>query len=533
MCGLVGIFTQGATNDKELSLFKGLLLVDQIRGEHATGVIKVDPKKNEVTTIKRAVNAVDFLAEQEVKDFLEKDKTNIYIGHNRYATMGDKGKHENAHPFQHEHITMVHNGGVDPMALDRLEGYSDKDVEVDSHMVCMTIAKHGIKKAVEEYLAGAYALIWWDSKRRSLNFIRNADRPLYIAVTTTGAMVWASEKGMLDVFLERDGRASGYRAKPFLIAKDTHIEVEFSENGIRKGTGPTETPMVFFETDYPVYYGSARKDWWENNSTAKPTARGNVGAASESADVTHLNNVMRINDNLKADGFRHRFGSVLTARVDKVEPYNNMPKYGKIEGTCMETNAPVVVWGVSMEDCEGVSMIRGTVKDYYGVYQGAVAKKTIVLNYVGLSCHDPKYSASRSGYFRNSADPKPSTTSHGSSSTVTKTEDILEKGRGAISQSDDAKIAAAKIVEMNANKGNNVRVRARTNPVVINYPLKVHGHTFVDVSSFREFVARGCSQCGKIPTGYDVKNVNLTIYEGNNFNGLLEDCEFICGACSE
>lgn len=505
MCGLVGMLTTGATSDAEIKLFKNLLLVDQLRGEHATGVFKVDLAKNEVKTIKRAANAIDFLAEQEVKDFIEKERVNLYVGHNRYATMGDKGKHENAHPFQHEHITMVHNGGVDPYALDLLEGYTDKDVEVDSHMVCMTIAKHGAKEAITQKLAGAFALIWWDSKARTLNFIRNDDRPLFFAVTTSGAIVWASEKAFLDVFIDRAGKYTGYRVKPILMPADELNTFEFTETGIKKGTGPVVTPMEFLEVHYPKYNGAANKTWWESNASSTPTTSTNrSGSGKSTAD---LDNIMRINKTLEQVPCRLRFGSVITADVDDFEPYSTNKTYGNLEVICRDPKVRVKAWGLKAADLEGVKVVRGTISNAYEHTINGSKVVTIVMDKVGISCHDPKYSVETSPNI---------STSHG---------DMEKKKR----ESEDLKrIEEAKAAEKTRNE--KPRMRIVNN---IHYPLKVSGHTFQSAAEFREFVSKGCSFCSNIPEAYNTQNAAMTVYEGEGFNGLLEDCEFICGKCSE
>lgn len=503
MCGLVGMLTTGVTSDAEIKLFKGLLLVDQLRGEHATGVFKVDLAKNEVKTIKRAANAIDFLAEQDVKDFIEKERVNLYVGHNRYATMGDKGKHENAHPFQHEHITMVHNGGVDPYALDLLEGSNDKDVEVDSHMVCMTIAKHGAKKAVTEHLAGAFALIWWDQKERSLNFIRNSDRPLWFAVTTSGAIVWASEKAFLDVFIERSGKYTGYRTKPIMMPANELNTFEFTEGGLKKGTGPTVTPMEFVEVHYPKYNGAANRTWWESGAGNKNTST-NTSQSGNGRSTAELDNIMRINKTLEQVPCRLRFGSVITADVDDFEVYKTNKEYGNLEVICRDPKVRVKAWGLKAAELEGVQVVRGTISNAYEHVINGVSVTTIVMDKVGISCHDPKYSAETSGHL---------STSPG---------DMQKKA-------DEKKIADAKEAERIRNAKPRMSIVGNT----IHYPLKVSGHTFQSAAEFREFVSKGCSFCNAIPEAYNTQNKALTVYEGSGFNGLLEDCEFICGKCSE
>ena len=505
MCGVVGILTQGVANDKEVGLFKGLLLVDQIRGEHATGVAKVNTRTNEVTILKKAMDSTDFLAMDEAKTFLNDNKAQIYIGHNRYATMGDKSKHDNAHPFQHEHITMVHNGGVDPFGLDLLEGYEQQGVDVDSHMVCMTIAKHGAEKAIKEHLAGAFALIWWDSKEKSLNFIRNVDRPLYMAITSAGALVWASEKGMLDVFLKRSGRTTGYRVEPILIPVDTLHTFKFDANGLRIGTAPTMTDMEFVELTYPKY-SSANEYWWQGamqqqSQSSQRSQSGNNAAEAAIADRT------RVNRNLEQEGCRLRKGSLVTFSISRFEPYATNQRYGVVYGECVETQLPIQAWGIAAADIVDVNILKGNVNNAYTLVKEGVRKLTVTVDSVGVSCHDPKYSAQRSGPIGTLANQsKPASTSHG----------------------DNAKVAAEKIIELRNNRDAKPRVTVMNN---VRYPLKVHGHTFGNPEEFRAFAAKGCSMCNAIPTAYDSRNAFMTVYEGNNFAGLIEDCEFICGKC--
>lgn len=504
MCGLVGMLTTGTTSDTEMKLFKGLLLVDQLRGEHATGVMKISPRKNTVEVIKRAVNAVDFLAEQEVKDFLDKDKVNLYVGHNRYATVGDKSAHENAHPFQQDHITLVHNGGVDPYAMSELEGYNDPKVVVDSHMVCMTIAKHGVKKAVEEHLSGAFALIWWDSKERTLNFIRNKDRPLWFAVTTQGAIVWASEKAFLDVFLERQGKTSGYRTKPIMMPVDELNTFKFNDNGILVGNGPEVTPMEFLEIDYPKYRGAAGRSWWESNAGSTTTSQ-----SGNERSTVELDNAMRVNKILERSNCRLRYGSVVTADVYMVSPYQTNRIYGNVDAVDRDTKKKLVAYGVKLDEIEGVDVVRGTICNAYTSIINGAEILTIVMDKVAVSCHDPKYNKGH-----------PISTSRGD----------LESARRVQQKIDEMEIEKAKEEERLKNANQKPRLRLVNQ---INFPLKVHGHTFQSAAEFREFVSQGCASCGLIPEAFNPKNIELTVYQGEKFTGLLEECEFICGKCAE
>lgn len=512
MCGLVGMLTTGKTSDDEMRLFKGLLLIDQLRGEHATGVFKVDLAKNEVSSIKRAWNAVDFLADSEVKEFLDKDRVNLYVGHNRYATMGDKSAHENAHPFQQDHITMVHNGGVDQWGLDLLEGYDAPNVVVDSHMVCKTIAKHGVKTAVTEKLSGAFALIWWDSKERTLNFIRNQDRPLWFAVTQAGALVWASEKAFLDVFLERQGKTSRYRSKPIELPANELNTFKFTDAGYRIGQGPVATDMEFLEISYPKYSSAAGRTWWESNATYTPTTRSSQSASEKS--TVELDNIMRINKEFEQVGCRHRYGSVISGKVVSFEPYATNKVYGNMVIECLATKTQFRAWGVRADAITDVKYVRGTVSNAYGHVINGKREVTFVLDKVGISCHDPKYVPGQLPNFP---------TSHGD----------LESARRVQEKIDQMEREAALIEQQKkAERERNNKPRLRiTNQ--IDYPLKVNGHTFQSAAEFREFVSRGCACCGRIPEAYNEKNKSLSVYQGDNFTGLLDECEFICGKCGE
>lgn len=194
MCGLVGYF--GKPHGKAEEVFRALLKVDGIRGEHSTGVALI--QKDKVDIVKDVGNPYSLLKSAEY-NFKVWPNLNIgYIGHNRWATKGDVTK-ENAHPFTHEHITMVHNGTV-----NMLHPFPGK-FDTDSETICHSIAVDGIEKTWFN-LNGAAALVWWDAKKKKLCFLRNKERPLYFATVEKGTGVfWCSEHDMLEWVLNRYG----------------------------------------------------------------------------------------------------------------------------------------------------------------------------------------------------------------------------------------------------------------------------------------------------------------------------------------
>lgn len=505
MCGLVGIYSSTALSDTELNLFKGLLLVDQIRGYHATGVAKLKTQTGDIAIHKRALDATDYLADADTKKFLTEDRGNIYIGHNRWATVGDKGKDANAHPFQQDHITLVHNGGVDSWGMDLLEGYDDKEVVVDSHMVTMTIAKHGVRKAVEEYLSGAFALVWWDAKERSLNFIRNGDRPLFLAVLNTGALVWASEKGMMDVYCDRgaNSRMPSYRMVPELIEKDMHYKFLFNEQGYRIGQAPTLQEMKFLELPVPKqaavwfdYYGSSNNSSrTAHQQTIHPSSQPvNQRSSVNANELGSVRDTNRVNDLLIKRGLPFRKNSIITMDLEQLIAYSGgtgAAKYGRFVGIERESKAKVEAWGVELACVKDVKVYRGAVENAYVFIEKGEEKLCITVNQLMVSCHDKTYSSTNNK-------PIP----------IMNTSERLE-----------ARTATVTVLNPNLK--------------TVHYPLKVQGHTFKTSVEFNDFVCQGCSICGKIPTPYDRRNHQMTVVEGRSFQGLLSDCDFICGECEE
>lgn len=202
MCGLVGLIARSSGGFPAFAddLFTLMVQYDSIRGPDSTGVMGIT-KGKEIDVIKGDADGYVFT---QTKNYLRFYK-HIYqtyaavFGHNRKATVGKVTPH-NAHPFQEGNITLMHNGTI------RNKEALDKEVEVDSHAIAMTLAKKDAKAALGS-INGAYALIWYDKSSHTIQLARNNERPLYL-IEYDNLWAVASEPGLPLWLQGREGRVS-------------------------------------------------------------------------------------------------------------------------------------------------------------------------------------------------------------------------------------------------------------------------------------------------------------------------------------
>lgn len=187
MCGIVGV--AGKVDLKLMSAFKDMLTVNQLRGTDSTGVVRVNSSGG--YKYKKSLGTPNYLMETK---FFDKEidvvGAKALIGHCRAKTIGDNIV-ANAHPFEHGDIIGVHNGTL--RGHYTMEGA--RDFDVDSDWLYWHISQYGLKETISQLdNDGAWALVYWDNKQKTLNFIRNDKRPLWLAHTKDQqAMLWASE----------------------------------------------------------------------------------------------------------------------------------------------------------------------------------------------------------------------------------------------------------------------------------------------------------------------------------------------------
>jgi len=287
MCGIVGVAGTGPCSHQMKEFFTQLLFHDVVRGHHATGVAAIDTINRSLTVEKKAIASPQFLEEKEVIEnlFAVKHNFNIYIGHNRWATSGAKDDDDNAHPFIHGDIVGVHNGSLRKQS--RLDDH--KDFVVDSDNLFYQLNKTGLDDTISK-ADGAYALVWYDRKDNSLNFLRNEERPLAIAKLSNGYWVWASEIGMLRWLIKRHKsltiestteEVEGSKVKYetiFQLEKGQHLKIAFKDKTRQYDGDPVFTKKEFptFPYETVVYggnhHGGRRNSWQDSRGNTTTTS---------------------------------------------------------------------------------------------------------------------------------------------------------------------------------------------------------------------------------------------------------------------
>lgn len=191
MCGIIG--GAGRLFKAQEDMVMQLLMLDTQRGPHSTGLLSV-AKVTGLPQIIKSLGTPWDLFDVPAFDTFWKRQHKVLLGHNRWATKG-KITVRNAHPFSHGNIIGVHNGTLKDQSLLT----NHKNFEVDSDNIIHDINQHGAVATIKK-LDGAYCLVWFNELLQTINFVRNNERPLFLAKSKDGCSIyWASESWMLNV----------------------------------------------------------------------------------------------------------------------------------------------------------------------------------------------------------------------------------------------------------------------------------------------------------------------------------------------
>lgn len=191
MCGIVGVF--GKIEPHHIQMFHDMWDMDVLRGKDSAGIIVITT--NGVDILKDTVLPYELRLYYKDYDKLFKRKGNQRIigllGHNRFSTRGAISV-ENAHPFIHGDITLMHNGTCFTWRLP-----DDNKFDTDSESICHAINQIGIEKTYP-LIDGALTLAFWDNKDKTFNLVSNGKRPMNFVYSEDKHTIFlASEHWML------------------------------------------------------------------------------------------------------------------------------------------------------------------------------------------------------------------------------------------------------------------------------------------------------------------------------------------------
>jgi predicted glutamine amidotransferase len=322
-CGIIGLFGSDcsfATEAKRNFLLDGLF-IDALRGKDSTGIAMLPKHKGlDPKIFKRAISGPDFVELSATKRLIG-TLTNTLgaIGHNRSITRGWIDD-ESAHPFQYDHITLVHNGTV--QNADWLAGKKNESgSSVDSAQVAWCFSQ----KEPDELLPkmnGGFSLVWWDARDATLHFARNTERPMYLLLNDRNNMMYfASELGMLKLLTDRSAlntKSAALFTAPYIhyVFKDPEkLEVfekrPFAEKKTKKIKKQHPSPWKDGETVVAVVSTPGK-----NSSIS--TATGTVATTIFNGDNTK--------EGLRPDGTKHPVESETLSKgmVDTIRSTNNL-----------------------------------------------------------------------------------------------------------------------------------------------------------------------------------------------------------------
>lgn len=256
MCGIVGVINGSNKIKTGLGrVFHEMLWADQLRGVDGAGVFWYNNKRDHYEVVKNA----DTSEVLDDKDF-EKAKRDIelmpfMVGHNRSATRGSVSS-ENNHPFDEGNVVLVHNG-----TMNYIPKEYDNGTKVDSHAIAKMLHKASPSEFIKSSF-GAYALVWFDKEARTLQLMRNKDRPLWLIQYEDFSLI-SSEAGLAVWIASRNGFA--YKEPPLML-KEHHLYT-FQQYDHTKPTIQDLSHMKSFN------HGYCDEDYTETNYRPR---RGNV-----------------------------------------------------------------------------------------------------------------------------------------------------------------------------------------------------------------------------------------------------------------
>lgn len=285
MCGLVGV--AGDLFHADTKVFADLLICNQLRGAHSTGVAAIarrDKDGARDSTVLKTVGTPDLVVGSLSWNTSVTPMAAVLIGHGRHATVGAISD-DNAHPFEFSNLIGAHNGTLNGRSASELDHF-DK-FGTDSEALYHNINEHGIEEVIPK-IQGVWALTWFDFDRDVLCFLRNSERPLsYTFSKDARRLYWASEAWMLRGVLARN-RID--HTDVVSLKENTLVRFSVPNSSTERFGDYEAVPLegykapAFFRNryqGYPQYEMGWSSEDDENDRAAKRVIQGWAGASSQ------------------------------------------------------------------------------------------------------------------------------------------------------------------------------------------------------------------------------------------------------------
>jgi predicted glutamine amidotransferase len=317
MCGLVGL--AGDCSGVWKDVFSELLMMDSVRGLHSTGAGFVDRLDDSFMLAKKPGNPWNLFNSDEYKAALDPKNCapKVILGHNRYATRGEHTE-ANAHPFAFKNIIGMHNGTLDTWAIKKLHDH--EKFGTDSEAIFAHMDKYGVDETIK-HLSGAWALVWYNKKENTINFLRNDKRPLnYCYSQDRCTLLWASEFEMIKYVMNRRNKKI-HDDNFYAVTKDTLFTWTVPHQFTQKFGQPEQAPMEgekwVYQAAAPFEFGTEKK----KNGTANTQTSGASAAYAnfnKRAPKAALSYFERLNTKKFRPPYKDQYGRVL--KKDELEP---------------------------------------------------------------------------------------------------------------------------------------------------------------------------------------------------------------------
>lgn len=182
MCGIGGIFSfKKFKNKKEvLKVATALLIANESRGEHATGVAVINTYADYFLVLKNDKRARHFVKTDAFKNLILNNEYNVVLLHTRNATHGEPKFNVNNHPIfnKENNDCLIHNGIIRNYEQLKLNKNFHLEGDCDSEIILSVFnaREHNIYKTIKQ-ISGTMAFALYHQKKL---YLYKDSNPLYL-----------------------------------------------------------------------------------------------------------------------------------------------------------------------------------------------------------------------------------------------------------------------------------------------------------------------------------------------------------------